>query len=67
MAGQYDKQGYVPARQAENRYLVSLKDLQIRALDRQDIERNSEGNGPIVYIHKLVYSTVDRFSFLQAK
>jgi hypothetical protein len=35
--------------------------------DRQDKERNSEGTGPIVYIHKLVYSTVDRFSFLQAK
>jgi len=32
--GQYDKycRGFVPARQSENRYLVSLKDLQIRAL-----------------------------------
>jgi hypothetical protein len=31
VAGQYDKKGFVPARQPENRYLVSLKDLQIRA------------------------------------
>ncbi len=31
LAGQYDKQGIVPVRQGENRYLVSLKDLQIRA------------------------------------
>ncbi len=32
LAGQYDKYGFVPARLAENRYLVSIKDLQIRAL-----------------------------------
>jgi hypothetical protein len=31
LAGQYDKKGFVPAHQAENRYLVPLKDLQIRA------------------------------------
>ena len=35
LAGQYDKYGFVPARLAENRYLVSLKDLQIRALAGQ--------------------------------
>jgi hypothetical protein len=32
LAGQYDKWGFVPARQAENRYMFSLKDLQIRPL-----------------------------------
>ncbi len=34
---QYDKQGYVPARQAGNRFLGSLKGLQIRALAKQNI------------------------------
>jgi hypothetical protein len=35
LAGQYEKDGFVPARQAGNRFLVSLKDLQIRAQARQ--------------------------------
>ncbi len=41
LAGQYDKKGFVPARLAENRCMVSLKDLQIRALVTSFIHSHS--------------------------
>ncbi len=40
LAGQYDTYVFVPARLAENRYLVSLKDLQIRALAGRSLENS---------------------------